>query len=406
MDSLPQSIAKPTTHRATYQSLVWPRWTQDEELITLLTEFGPAFTGTGKNQLVLYANPRKDGTREECAHRIQRILNQFPAFQNVNLTLLHCVLTQAVVHQLRRTLSSGLIVPSAMLPDRAALYRVLGLTGLPDRTSAMHEQEAWQARKQGIRLSWAPKADSSLTETSILTPDEAMPGAQWWARHDAKSETHTSPRLAVIVPYRDRAAHLAQFGPYIHHYLKDIPHRVFIVEQDDNKPFNRGKLLNIGVHLLKDCYDFFALHDVDHFPVHVDYRFPDHPVHLAARSSMNNFEVMYETYMGGVLLINREDYLAINGFSNSFWGWGAEDDDLYLRMKTTERFPSRRDGLYDCLPHLSNAFQHDHYVDNVRQMEEMRRGEVNQHQNGLSTLHFSLTGASQNQWFTRFKVAV
>ena len=232
-----------------------------------------------------------------------------------------------------------------------------------------------------------------------------MPSADWWARHDPKPEGQPVPRLAVIVPYRKRAAHLAQFGPYMAQYLKHIPHQLFVIEQDDDKPFNRGKLLNVGVHLLQGCYDFFALHDVDHFPVDADIVFGPRST-SAARSPASNFEVMYETCMGGVLLINGDDFQAINGFSNSFWGWGAEDDDIYLRMKATGRYPSRRDGLYDCLPHPSNAFQHDHYVDNVRQLEEMRRGEREYRNDGLSTLDFELTGASQSKWFTRFKVAL
>ena len=29
-------------------------------------------------------------------------------------------------------------------------------------------------------------------------------------------------------------------------YIKDIDYEIFIVEQADDKPFNRGKLLNVG----------------------------------------------------------------------------------------------------------------------------------------------------------------
>ena len=31
--------------------------------------------------------------------------------------------------------------------------------------------------------------------------------------------------------------------------------------------------------------------------------------------------------------MTREQYEAINGFSNSFFGWGGEDDDLYNRLE-------------------------------------------------------------------------
>ena len=30
-------------------------------------------------------------------------------------------------------------------------------------------------------------------------------------------------------------------------------------------------------------------------------------------------------------MFTREHFQLVNGFSNSFWGWGAEDDNLYQR---------------------------------------------------------------------------
>lgn len=36
--------------------------------------------------------------------------------------------------------------------------------------------------------------------------------------------------------------------------------------------------------------------------------------------------------MGGVTAFSAIDFKLINGFSNVFWGWGSEDDDLYRRV--------------------------------------------------------------------------
>ena len=38
------------------------------------------------------------------------------------------------------------------------------------------------------------------------------------------------------------------------------------------------------------------------------------------------------TYFGGVSILSSSDFIRINGFSNEYWGWGAEDDDLYRRL--------------------------------------------------------------------------
>lgn len=44
------------------------------------------------------------------------------------------------------------------------------------------------------------------------------------------------------------------------------------------------------------------------------------------------FRLPYTSYFGGVSALTREQYEAINGFSNSFFGWGGEDDDFYNRF--------------------------------------------------------------------------
>jgi predicted glycosyltransferase involved in capsule biosynthesis len=81
------------------------------------------------------------------------------------------------------------------------------------------------------------------------------------------------------------------------------------------------------------------LHDVDLIPEN-DGNFytceTTHPKHTTVRVrpvlSKQSYTRYYEFLIGGVLLLTIDMYKKVNGFSNSYWGWGGEDDDLSLRL--------------------------------------------------------------------------
>ena len=54
-------------------------------------------------------------------------------------------------------------------------------------------------------------------------------------------------KIGIIVPYRNRRAHLNQFITSISSHLKKqkIKYELIVAEQADDKPFNRGKLLRL-----------------------------------------------------------------------------------------------------------------------------------------------------------------
>jgi len=147
-------------------------------------------------------------------------------------------------------------------------------------------------------------------------------------------------KVGIIVPYRHRLLHLTKFKTYMPQYLrtKNIPFEIIIVNQDDAKLFNRGMLLNIGFKYAQNLgCDYVIFHDVDLLPVGADYSYDDKPIHLAKKIQFHDDErklidkTTFDKYFGGVTLFPIIDFIKVNGYSNKYWGWGYEDDDLLLR---------------------------------------------------------------------------
>lgn len=145
-------------------------------------------------------------------------------------------------------------------------------------------------------------------------------------------------KLGIIVPYRNRYDQLLEFKKTLIPYLrnKGIDFELIIVEQDGAKTFNRGKLLNVGFFYAKKLKcDYVVFHDVDMIPLDVDYSYSDIPLQLANDFvSITGFKrMLFDEYFGGVTMFRVEDFEIINGYSNEYWGWGYEDNDLLFRCK-------------------------------------------------------------------------
>lgn len=154
-------------------------------------------------------------------------------------------------------------------------------------------------------------------------------------------------KVAIIVPFRDlhkeqnRRQHLNQFVPRMMEFMSitSVNFILLIVQQsNDNRKFNRGKLLNIGFDLAcKAGYSVMIFHDVDLLPLshqlleaYSTAPSEKQPVHIARvwkdRYSTN------DNYFGGIVKFSAKQFVAINGFPNNFWGWGGEDDEMLKRV--------------------------------------------------------------------------
>jgi len=143
-------------------------------------------------------------------------------------------------------------------------------------------------------------------------------------------------KLGVVVPYRNRPKQLSQFLESMSLYLKGIEHSIIIVDQDDDKDFNRGKLLNIGFIEAKaqEC-DYVVFHDIDMLPIDADYSYVNTPTHLVGELKLPKgySRDLFDTYFGGVTIFPVDIFESINGYTNEYYGWGFEDDNLLLRCK-------------------------------------------------------------------------
>ncbi len=81
------------------------------------------------------------------------------------------------------------------------------------------------------------------------------------------------------------------------------------------------------------------MHDVDLLPENDGNLYvceTKHPKHTTSRVRQLNdtkgYTRHYEFLIGGVLMLTYDMYANLNGFSNLYWGWGGEDDDLALRL--------------------------------------------------------------------------
>lgn len=180
------------------------------------------------------------------------------------------------------------------------------------------------------------------------------------------------PRLAIIVPYRDRLDHLHLFVPHMLAYFerdkvdRGIPYTITFIEQLPDHPFNRGLLCDIGFLLTREGADYIAIHDIDYLPIWADYSYPDRPTltvwygaetrplqpGIAGVSITHDLDRFY----GGVLLMRTAQFAAVNGFSTRYWGWGCEDIDLMRRCRLSGIGFARRKGTYHALDHVNQGY--------------------------------------------------
>lgn len=142
-------------------------------------------------------------------------------------------------------------------------------------------------------------------------------------------------KTIILIPYRNREIHLKYFlentAPKLKKQINNL--EILIVEQNnDDKLFNRGKLLNVGFKYYNNDNYFYINHDVDLYPkdeILDKYSIENEKKFLSIVSAHN-------LSLGGIIKFKGILFRKINGFRNDIWGWGNEDRDLYYRSRFNE----------------------------------------------------------------------
>ncbi|KAL8574227.1 hypothetical protein ACOMHN_038819 [Nucella lapillus] len=157
-------------------------------------------------------------------------------------------------------------------------------------------------------------------------------GGRW-----SPPECRPKQKLALIIPFRDRRVHLKIFLRHMHPFLQkqQLDYTIFVVELKEGVGFNRAMLFNIGFKeaLKMDNFTCFIFHDVDLLPEDDRnfYTCSEQPRHMSVAVDKMKYKLPYNTIFGGVSALSTDQFQHVNGFSNMYFGWGGEDDDMFRR---------------------------------------------------------------------------
>ncbi|XP_018027580.1 beta-1,4-N-acetylgalactosaminyltransferase bre-4 [Hyalella azteca] len=235
----------------------------------------------------------------------------------------------------------------------------------------------------------------------LLTEERRHPelllGGKW-----RPLECQSRHKVAIIIPYRSRAAHLAILLRHLHPFLQkqQLDYSIFVVEQAGNGKFNRAMLLNIGALESVKLYPYecFIFHDIDLLPEDARnlYTCPQQPRHMSVAIDTMQYRLPYNDIFGGVSALSVEHLRKVNGFSNKFWGWGGEDDDMSNRIKFHGLYISR----YPANIARYTMLSHKKQDPNPQRYQALYSGKKRFSSDGLNSVKYRVLDVQLRRLFT------
>ncbi|CAG7818397.1 unnamed protein product [Allacma fusca] len=187
---------------------------------------------------------------------------------------------------------------------------------------------------------------------------------------------------------------------------QQLEYQIFVVEQFGNYTFNKGVLMNAGFLLafnISSSFDCVVFHDVDLIPEDDRNLYTcasKQPRHLSVAIDSLDYRLPYKSLVGGVFSIRVEDFVQVNGYSNLFWGWGGEDDDISSRLVASHLPISRPNPAIARYRMLG----HGRRIVNKYLAPLIRTSRLRFPKDGLTTCKFKLVHSRQELLYTHFLI--
>lgn len=215
-----------------------------------------------------------------------------------------------------------------------------------------------------------------------------------------------SEKYRIVIPNRGREHQIKKLIPILHDKFNNLDYNIKIIQQEDKNQFNFAKILNIGFDIFlkqeKNIDWTYIYQPADCYPIKVDYNLYDYDI-------VYHFIECYSLEWAKLYCYKPECFIAINGYSNDYWGWGGEDTELYRKtiefnLKYNTRISNfcRKDDVAN--PNLEYT-QNAGITNQINTSKANSRSKEDFLNEGLNTLEYELINISKiDDYTTLYKV--